>query len=652
MTEPKWPSTPGTILVVDDQDEIRYARSRVLRKAGLEVVEAATGAEALESAARLGPEVAILDVNLPDMSGIEVCRRLKSDPATSSILVLHLSATSVQNRDRVEGLEAGADNYLIEPVPPEVVVASVKALLRIRRAEQQVRSAAQEWQTTFDCINDAICLTDRQGMVLRVNRAMGTILGRPPEELAGENWRDLITGADGEAREVIARLLTSRGRETREIPLGDRWFGITVDQVPSSGGAVFILSDITDRRRAREEARSLLEREKVLRSEAEAANRTKDEFLATLSHEMRTPLQAMLGWLWLLRTGELDPGASREALDTVERNARLQARLIEDLLDISRIITGKLRLEMGPVSLPRVVKMALEVVQPAAAAREIEIHTRLDMEMAPIAGDANRLQQVIWNLLSNAVKFTPAGGRVEVSLGREEAEAVIRVSDTGKGISEAFLPYIFDRFRQADSSVSRSHSGLGLGLAIARHLVELHGGSIAGESGGEGKGATFTVHLPISKIFRFARPQTEGLDLPARVPSTQRRLAGLTLLAVEDEDDARKLLKLALVREGASVVAVSSAREALEAFRGSRPDIIVSDIAMPGEDGYSFIRKVREIEPDGARLPALALTAYARDTERNEAMLAGFQAHLAKPVDPADLIETLRRLASRKLAAP
>ena len=652
MAELKAFPGPSTILVVDDHDEIRYARSRLLRKAGLAVVEAATGAEALEMAARLEPDVAVLDVNLPDMSGIDVCRRLKADPATSSILVLHVSATSVQNRDRVEGLEAGADNYLIEPVPPEVVIASVKALLRIRLAEQEVRSAAQEWQTTFDCINDAICLTDRQGMVLRVNQAMATILGHPSEGLTGKNWRDILTDAEGEAREVIARLLTSSSRETRELPIGDRWFGVTVDQVPSSGGAVLILSDITEMRKAREEARSLLEREKVLRSEAEAANRTKDEFLATLSHEMRTPLQAMLGWLWLLRTGELDPAAAGEALDTVERNARLQARLIEDLLDISRIITGKLRLEMGPVDLTRVVKMALEVVQPAAAAKEIEIHTRLDPQMAPIAGDANRLQQVIWNLLSNAVKFTPAGGRVEVSLQRGESEAVIRVSDTGKGISESFLPYIFDRFRQADSSVSRPHSGLGLGLAIARHLIELHGGSIGGESGGEGRGATFTVHLPISRIFRFAPPQPEGVDLPALAPSAQRRLAGLSMLAVEDEADARKLLKLTLMREGASVVAVGTVKEALEAFRRSRPDLIVSDIAMPGEDGYSFIRKVRQMEADGAKLPALALTAYARDTERSEAMTAGFQAHLAKPVDPAELIEVLERLASRRLAAP
>jgi signal transduction histidine kinase/ActR/RegA family two-component response regulator len=390
--------------------------------------------------------------------------------------------------------------------------------------------------------------------------------------------------------------------------------------------------------------------------EAQDANRMKDEFLATLSHELRTPLNAVLGWAHLLRKGALDPEAVSRAVEAIERNTKLQAKLVEDLLDVSRIISGKLRLELAPTDLVGVIEAAVDAVKPAADARGIDLKLALDLEIEPIAGDAGRLQQVVWNLLSNAIKFTPEEGRVEVRLTGERSHAVIAVSDTGRGIAPEFLPHVFDRFRQADSSASRVNSGLGLGLAIVRHLVELHGGTIQAESGGLGSGATFRVRLPQ----RATRTRKE------HVPAVQQMLPldnlpaleGLSVLVVDDEPDARDLLVAVLEQEGARVTAVGSAAAALEALsREPRPDILLSDIAMPHEDGYMLIRRIRALPPDdGGLIPAVAVTAYARAEDRRVALTAGFQAHLTKPVRPIELTTIVGSLARRSiqinLAAP
>ncbi len=411
--------------------------------------------------------------------------------------------------------------------------------------------------------------------------------------------------------------------------------------------------EIRVREWAEQERARLLVLEQAARKQAEEANRTKDEFLATLSHELRTPLNAILGWAQVLRTGKLDPAAGARALETIERNARSQAQLIDDLLDVSRIITGKLRLDFKPVELRRIIDAALETVRPAADAKGILLDISIGPLASPVLGDADRLQQVIWNLLSNAIKFTPRAGRVEVRLREEGGNAVIRVSDSGIGIRPDFLPYVFDRFRQADGSITRTHGGLGLGLSIVRHLVELHGGTAEVESTGEGEGATFTVRLPLRAELAEDDPlDRTGVTTPGLF-STPDLLAGVRVVVVEDEADTRELLALALQQCGAEVAAFGSVPEALASFELAVPDVLLSDIGVPGEDGYSLIRKVRALEPAlGGNVPAAALTAYARAEDRLRALDAGYQTHLAKPVDPAELIATVARLAGRRTMVP
>ncbi len=427
---------------------------------------------------------------------------------------------------------------------------------------------------------------------------------------------------------------------------------VSISHVEVTGQTLhtIVLRDVTERERAEAERARLLTREQQARAEAEAANRTKDEFLATVSHELRTPLSAMITWARLLRAGRLDAATTARALETIERNTKVLAQLIDDLLDVSRIISGKLRLEVDTVELASVVAAALEAVRPAAEAKTLVVDCALDPMVGPVAGDPGRLQQVVWNLLANAIKFTPRGGRVRVALDGDGSLARIVVSDTGKGVSPDFLPYIFDRFRQADSTTTRRHGGLGLGLAIVRHLVELHGGTVGVESAGDGCGATFTVCLPIAAVRHgdHGRPRFPAEQAPERLPV----LEGLCVLVVDDQADARESVTAVLEERGAHVVVVASAAEALEAIERYRPQVLVSDIGMPGEDGYELIRKVRALRPEeGGRIPAAALTAYARIEDRAQALQAGYQIHVPKPVDPAALIAVVARLAEATRAA-
>ena len=397
----------------------------------------------------------------------------------------------------------------------------------------------------------------------------------------------------------------------------------------------------------------LLMREQTIRAEAEAANRAKDEFLSILSHELRTPLNAILGWSAMLRQRTLSQDKVLRALETIERNAKSQAQLIEDILDISRIITGKLRLQVRPVNLVPVIESAIESVRLAAEAKSIRLQSRIDSEAGPLLGDAARLQQVVWNLLSNALKFTPKDGRVEIRLERVNSHVEITVSDTGPGISSDFLPFVFDRFRQHDSTTTRSYGGLGLGLAIVRQLVELHGGTVTVVSPGIGQGTTFTVQLPVMIIHP---PASDPERLHSIVEANGRveaspTLEGLKILVVDDEADARELLSTILQKYGADVIAVASVKEALtiiETATHRSPDVLVSDIGMPDEDGYSLIRKLRQLEAQrGGKLPAIALTAYAGSDDRRQALLAGFQMHVTKPVDAAELVAVVASLTGR-----
>lgn len=395
-----------------------------------------------------------------------------------------------------------------------------------------------------------------------------------------------------------------------------------------------------------EEARkqSLLD-ERRARAEAEAANRIKDEFLATLSHELRTPLTSLLGWASLLRGEDVDEALLDKGLQAIERNARIQTQLIDDLLDVSRIISGKLNLDVRPVDISSAVEGAITVVRPASDAKGIRLTYSRDPMIGAISGDTARLQQIVWNLLSNAVKFTPERGRIEIRLQQLDQHIMVTVSDTGQGISPEFLPRVFDRFRQADSSTTRDYGGLGLGLAIVRHLVELHGGTVRAESAGEGKGATFCVTFPLL---------TERLDATITNYSGEhtiengKKLDGLRVLVVDDEADARQIISTLIRRTGAEVMACESANEALEALESWHPDVLMSDIAMPGEDGYSLINKVRSLPAErGGEVPAAAFTAYAREEDRKRALEAGYQMHIAKPISSGQLVAMIAHLAGR-----
>ncbi|HVG30526.1 MAG TPA: ATP-binding protein [Pyrinomonadaceae bacterium] len=401
---------------------------------------------------------------------------------------------------------------------------------------------------------------------------------------------------------------------------------------------------IEELKRTEEERDRLLVREQQARGEAEESVRVKDEFLATLSHELRTPLTSILGWANLLRTAQLDGATRAQAMEAIERSAQNQKRLIEDLFDVSRIITGKLRLDVRQIDLARVVEDAVEVVRPAADANGIRLVASCEPGAGAVMGDPGRLQQVVWNLLFNAVKFTPVGGRVEIRLAREGARASVSVSDTGQGIAPEFLPRVFDRFRQADGSTTRAHGGLGLGLSIVRHIVEAHGGQVRAESPGEGLGSTFTLTLPVLAVRGDAPEHGRGDYHPAREPAS--RIEGLRVLVVDDDDDARQMIGAVLTRFGAQVRPCGTAGEALEALLGWKPDVLLSDIGMPHEDGYDLIRRVRALSSmQGGQTPAAALTAYAREEDRVRSLAAGFQLHVAKPVGSEELIAAVASLA-------
>jgi signal transduction histidine kinase/ActR/RegA family two-component response regulator len=421
-----------------------------------------------------------------------------------------------------------------------------------------------------------------------------------------------------------------------------RWFGTN--------------TDIDDRKQLQVRNEQLLESERSARSEAERASRMKDEFLATLSHELRTPLNAILGWASMLRDNPTPQDVS-DGMEVIERNARAQTRIIEDLLDMSRIISGKVRLDVQRTDLATVVAGAIETIRPAADAKDIRIQAIIDPHAPPVLGDPNRLQQVFWNLLSNAVKFTPKAGRLQVSLERVNSHLEVCVSDSGVGINPEFLPYVFDRFRQADASSTRKHGGLGLGLAIVKQLIELHGGNVRVNSGGIDQGTTFCVTLPLAVLRTQAEDDKEERrhpDAQQALPSdlkSQFQLRGLKVLVVDDEPDARALVARLLQSRDADVITAGSAAEALELVQKERPDVLVSDIGMPVEDGYSLIRRVRALGPEkGGNVPAIALTAYARAEDRMRAVLAGFQMHVAKPAEGAELLTMVSSLSGRALS--
>ena len=526
-----------------------------------------------------------------------------------------------------------------------------------------VVQSGEPFRLLVESVKDyAIFMIDPRGYIESWNLGAENIKGYKAGEIIGKHFsifypqEDIQRDKPGYELKVAAEVGRFEDEGWRIRKDGSRfWANVVITALRDKEGTLRgfgkVTRDLTDRKQA-EEQRLKLAREQVARAEAEAANRAKDEFLATVSHELRTPLNAIVGWGRMIRNTRMDEKGLAHALDIIERNAKLQAQLIDDLLDVSRIISGKLRLTVMPVELPPVIEAALDVIRPAAEAKNIRLQVMLDANAGLVSGDPDRLQQVIWNLLSNAVKFTQKGGRVQVTLEQLDSHVLITVSDTGKGIAAEFLPYVFDRFRQADSSITRLHGGLGLGLAIVRQLVDLHGGSVEAQSPGEGQGATFSLKLPVIIAHgsgRFALNAEEANASSAALQGgfgSLPSLEGLGVLVVDDDPDARDLLKAILEERKAQVTTVASAAEAYETIEWLRPDVIISDIGMPSEDGYSLIRNVRlkEARDRQGWKPAIALTAHARVEDRLRALSAGYQAHVAKPVEPAELVAVIASL--------
>lgn len=532
-------------------------------------------------------------------------------------------------------------------------------------AERVARSASEKDQArlavTLRSIGDAVITTDPAGCITMLNPVAQTLTGWTEEQAAGQPVGTVFNIVHDETREPmaspVARVLREGGiaglashtlliaRGGRETPVEDSAAPI---RAADGGliGIVVVFRDASERREAERRRRAILQGEQEARREAESLSRSKDEFVATVSHELRTPLNAIFGWVRLLRSGNLSESQSAHALEVVERNTRAQAQLIEDLLDMSRVVTGHLRVDMRRVELAQVMQAATDAVRPACAAKELTLSLDIDSDVGPISGDPSRLQQIVWNLLTNSVKFTPKGGRIGVSLSTQGSDAVLRVSDTGIGIAADLLPHVFDRFRQGASSASRAHGGLGIGLALVRHLTEMHGGTVVAESEGDGHGATFTVRVPMLGTRALAEQPSLGpadslLD-GARIGS----LSDVNILVVDDDADARDLISTALRHAGGDVTPAASSQDAIAFLRTNTPHVIVSDIAMPNGTGYDLVRQVRTM-PHVADIPAIALTAYGRLEDRERALSAGFNFHIVKPVEPLNLVRAVAAAVGR-----
>ena len=531
-----------------------------------------------------------------------------------------------------------------------------------RDVAERRKSSAAHVRAILDNTLDAVMAMDAEGVIRFWNPRAERTFGWGRHEAIGAGLVDLIVDeADRERlREDLARAGASAGgAPQRTEVMGRRRDGtsfpleVTITVIPEDPDYRFsaFARDITERKRSERERERLLAEAEHAREQAEAASRVKDEFLSTLSHELRTPLTAIVGWIYLLRGGRLDEPARARALDAIDRNAGAQEQVISDILDLSRIVGAKFRLEVRPIQVAPVVAAAIETLMAAANARGIKVQAILDPSAGLVSGDTDRLRQVVWNLVSNAIKFTPKGGRVTARVERVAPNVVITVEDSGGGISPQVLPHVFERFRQGDSSNTRNHGGLGLGLAVVRHLVELHGGQVTASSAGEGNGATFTVTLPLVDAAE-AVSGDRGAGAPAGaddLPEDSPRLDGVRVLVVERNDEVREVISRILRLSGAEVDAVDSPADALTSFARSVPDVLVSAIDMEGETGYSLLRKVRSLPRDvGGAVPAAALTGYSRTEDRVRALRAGFQMSMSKPVQPAELLAVVASLADRR----
>jgi len=537
---------------------------------------------------------------------------------------------------------------------------SEERYINLARPNETLRTSEMRYRRLFESARDGILILNADTLrITDVNPFMFELLNYTRDEFMEKELWEIGVFKDKAASQEAFRELQLTGYlryenlplQTKEGKLREVEFVSNVYDEGSHRVIQCNIRDITDRKRAEEERKLLLESAQAARAEADVANSIKDEFLATLSHELRTPLTSILGWSHLLDNGKLDEEAAKRAVETIVRNAEAQKLLIDELLDISRIIIGKLRLDVGPVQLAPMLESIVDGMRPAADARNIQLRTALDQSVDPIFGDPDRLQQVFWNLLSNAIKFTSQGGKVLVRLERADSNLEITISDTGQGIARELLPYVFDRFRQSDSSSSRTHGGLGLGLAIVRQLVELHGGTVSAESPGEGEGSTFKVRLPVRSVRQEPDDRANSVvKIPDEVSTKPvPSLDGMNVLVVDDDWDSRELVTVVLKASGAEVVSVTSAIEALRELALRRFDVLLSDVGMAEMDGYALISQIRQLPAErGGKIPAAALTAYAGIENQRRALSAGYQVHISKPIGPSELITAVARLAEHK----
>ncbi|MBD2446823.1 response regulator [Nostoc sp. FACHB-152] len=685
------PEPKVNILLVDDKLENLLALEAILERLGENLVKATSGAEALRCLLHQDFAVILLDVQMPGMDGFETASLIRSRGRSLQTPIIFLTAFSTSDQMLFKGYALGAVDYLLKPIDANILISKVTVFVELFKKTQaikeqaaqlaaintELRQSEERFRSLSTCSPVGIFEIDTAGQCKYTNPHYQAICGLSASESLTKIWLEFVHPEEQERAQASWSTYLDKGmrdylEDFRFLTANNslRWVQVRSSRMVSAQGKLLgyvgTLEDITERKLA-EEVRAQVIREQTARQEAEAANRMKDEFLAVLSHELRTPLTSMLGWSKILRSKKLDDQATAKALEAIERNATSQVQLIEDILDVSRIIRGQLKLNLCAVNLISVAEAALEAVRPLADAKSIQINPILDSSIGSVCGDPARLQQVIWNLLTNAIKFTPKGGSVDVHLDavhstdKESCElfpcgeitlsagsapvrfvtssyAQIQVIDTGIGIEPDFLPKVFERFRQADSTTTRSHNGLGLGLAIVRHLVELHAGQILADSPGAGQGATFTIRLPLmpnssaSNQAEHVIDYTDG-DLP---------LAGLKVLVVDDETDTRNFLAFMFEEYGAKVTAVASVDTALVILEQTKPNILISDIGMSEQDGYSLIQKVRALAPEnGGSIPAIALTAFSREEDRLKVLAAGFQQYLTKPIDPDNLIDVV-----------
>jgi PAS domain S-box-containing protein len=610
------------VLIVDDDAAKRHSIVKILRKAGFNTRECETGADALRIAAEK-PTLIILDVKLPDMSGFEVCRRIKEAPATSAIPILHVSTTFVDIEDRIHGLEGGADGYLTDVLEPLELVATVRALLRARRAEEAAQISSRQWQITFDAISDGVILLDRDGRAMQTNSAMEVILGRPWDEVSGQPIHDILPISSVAEDSPFARMLESGVREAVDLTLGDRCLRVTIDPIRDGDGVIkgglCISSDITDRRRLEEALRRRAE-------ELAVADRRKDEFLAMLAHELRNPLAPIANALEAIRLDRSDVAETQEALDIATRQVAHMARLLDDLLDVSRFTRGDVQLRKTVVELSAILNQAAETSRPLIEAGRHHLSVSLPDTPVWLEGDPTRLAQVVANLLNNSAKYTDQGGRIELSAYRTGDEAIVRVRDNGIGLGPEMLPRVFDLFAQDDRSLDRSQGGLGIGLTLVRSLILHHGGEITVDSPGPGLGSEFIVRLPVL--------QADGVSVPDEEPPVSTESPGRTrrVLVVDDSQDSARSLARVLKIWGHDVQIAHDGPQALQASRAGSFHVILLDIGLPGMDGYQVAEQLRrQLGPGGPAL--IALTGYGQKGDLARSRGVGFDDHLVKPVD-------------------